>query len=137
MGLYNMVHGVNQCTFFILPMLGEKHTDEYPRFRDCAIDLDGEHPEIHVLTRVGGPNRGQGFGEEELMQHPNFLRTFDAKEDRTYGYYVFSVPDKFRKDFDILTSGPLNKTVKSTSDTYKQRICKTFPKLETKFKSLF
>lgn len=29
-----MINGVNQATFYILPMLG-KHPDEYPRFRDC------------------------------------------------------------------------------------------------------
>ena len=40
MSLYNMLHGVNPSTFFILPMLGEKHPDEYPRFRDCFIGDD-------------------------------------------------------------------------------------------------
>lgn len=34
MSLYNMVNGMNQATFFVLPMLG-RHPDEYPRFRDC------------------------------------------------------------------------------------------------------
>lgn len=37
MSLYNMLNGVNPCTFLILPMLG-KHPDEYPRFRDCFIE---------------------------------------------------------------------------------------------------
>ena len=34
MSMYNMMHGCNQSTFSILPMLG-KHPDKYPRFRDC------------------------------------------------------------------------------------------------------
>lgn len=53
-----MLHGVNPATFLILPMLG-KHPDEYPRFRDCFITED-DH--ILILTRVGGPNRDEGYG---------------------------------------------------------------------------
>lgn len=80
MSLYNMICGVNPAAFFILPMLG-KHPDEYPRFRDCFVSDD--ETSIEVLTRVGGGNRG--YGEEELMKHPNFLRTYDWDEDNTYG----------------------------------------------------
>ena len=32
-----MINGVNPATFFILPMVAEKHPDSYPRFRDCFI----------------------------------------------------------------------------------------------------
>jgi hypothetical protein len=37
MSLYNMMNGANPATFFILPMLGEKHPEQYPRFRDCFV----------------------------------------------------------------------------------------------------
>ena len=114
----------------------DKHTDEYPRYRNCFLK-DPEHPEydnhIHVYTRVGGNNRGCDFGEEELMKHPNFVTTFDDNEDNTYGTYVFSVPEEWKKDFDKIINGKLLEI----SDEYKEQIYKVFPKLETKLKEMF
>lgn len=129
MSLYNMINGVNPATFFILPMLGEKHPDNYPRFRDCFVDNN----EIHVYTRVGGGNRNCGFGEEELQQHPNYLRDFDDEYDSTYATYVFSIPDEFKNDFDLITFGK----IKEISETYKERLYKVYPKLKDTFDKIF
>ena len=129
MSLYNMINGVNPATFFILPMLGEKHPDNYPRFRDCFVDNN----EIHVYTRVGGGNRNCEFGEEELQQHPNYLRDFDDEYDSTYATYVFSIPDEFKNDFDLITSGK----IKEISETYKERLYKVYPKLKDTFDKMF
>lgn len=129
MSLYNMINGVNPSTFFILPMLGEKHPDNYPRFRNCFINNN----EIHVYTRVGGGNRDCGFGEEELQQHPNYLRDFDDEEDSTYATYVFSIPDEFKNDFELITSGK----IKEISETYKERLYKVYPKLKETFDKIF
>ena len=129
MSLYNMINGVNPATFFILPMLGEKHPDNYPRFRDCFVDNN----EIHVYTRVGGGNRNCEFGEEELQQHPNYLRDFDDEYDSTYATYVFSIPDEFKNDFDLITSGK----IKEISETYKERLYKVYPKLKDTFDKIF
>ena len=129
MSLYNMINGVNPATFFILPMLGEKHPDNYPRFRDCFVDNN----EIHVYTRVGGGNRDCEFGEEELQQHPNYLRDFDDEYDSTYATYVFSIPDEFKNDFDLITSGK----IKEISETYKERLYKVYPKLKDTFDKIF
>lgn len=78
MSLYNMIHGMNPIAFFVLPMLGDKHPDEWPRFRDVFLK-DEEHPEydmfIHVYTRVGGGNRNEGYGEEELYKHRSTTRS--------------------------------------------------------------
>ena len=130
-----MVCGVNPAAFFILPMLG-KHPDEYPRFRDC-FTVDKEHPEydgyVHVYTRVGGNNRGGGFGEEELYKHPNFITSFDDSFDNTYATYVFSVPDKWRADFDKIMNGK----IKEISAEYKQEIIRVFPKLKEKLEGMF
>ena len=128
MSLYNLINGVNPATFFFLPMLG-KHPDEYPRFRDCFIGED--YNSIVVYTRVGGNNRNCGFGEEELYKHPNFVKTYDDDYDSTYGYYVFSIPDEWQDDFKAL----LSKT--KVSDAYLEQMCKVFPKLEEKFRSMF
>lgn len=129
MSLYNMINGVNPATFFILPMLGEKHPDNYPRFRDCFVDNN----EIHVYTRVGGVNRNCEFGEEELQQHPNYLRDFDDEYDSTYATYVFSIPNEFKNDFDLITSCK----IKEISETYKERLYKVYPKLKETFDKIF
>lgn len=129
MSLYNMINGVNPSTFFILPMLGEKHPDSYPRFRNCFINNN----EIHVYTRVGGGNRNCGFGEEELQQHPNYLRDFDDEEDSTYATYVFSIPDEFKNDFELITSDK----IREISQKYKERLYKVYPKLKETFDKIF
>ena len=129
MSLYNILNGVNPATFFILPMLGEKHPTNYPRFRDCFV----ENNEIHVYTRVGGVNRNCNFGEEELQNHPNYLRDFDDDFDNTYATYVFSVPDEFKSDFDLIESGKL----KEISSKYKERLYLVYPKLKDAFDKLF
>lgn len=136
MSLYNMIAGVRMAAFFVLPMLGEKHPDEYPRFRDCFLG-DESHPEyddhIHVFTRVGGGNRGCGYGEEELMAHPCFVTTFDDPEDSTYASYVFTVPEEWKADFAKFKDGNL----KDFSSELKARIRKVFPKLKEKMDELW
>ena len=99
--MYNMLCGYNPSCFLFLPMLGRKKED-YPRFRDCFITDEGN---IGLYTRVGGNNRHCGFGEEELYKDPNFLTTYDDDYDDTYATYEFSVPEKYKKDFDCLASG--------------------------------
>lgn len=136
MSLYNMLMGVTPATFFILPMLGEKHPDSYPRFRDCFLS-DKEHPEyndhIHIYTRVGGNNRGAGFGEEELYKHPNFITSFDDSFDDTFATYVFSVPDEWAKDFTLFKENKL----KEVSSEYRTRVRAVFPKLKEKLDELW
>lgn len=105
--------------------------EEHPRFRDCFVSDDENS--IEVLTRVGGGNRNCGYGEEELMQHPNFIKTYDWDEDNTYGWYIFSVPEKWKEDFDKIVSG--NPT--EISDEYFNEMIRVYPKLEEKFRELF
>jgi hypothetical protein len=128
MSLYNMIHGTTPATFFVLPMLG-KHPDEYPRFRDCFI-ADEEHPEyndhIHVYTRVGGNNRGEGYGEEALYDMPGFVTTFDDSFDNTFATYVFKIPEKWAADFQLFKEN----RIKEFSQEYKDEIIRVFPKLK-------
>lgn len=128
MSLYNMVNGVNPATFIFLPMLG-KHYSEYPRFRDCGIDE--EKKQIIVLTRVGGGNRDDGYGEELLYDSPYFVTTYDADWDSTYGYYCFRVPDEWMEDFDKIVAG------KKPSPEYIERCCKIYPKIKDKIVAFF
>ena len=127
--MYNMINGLNPATFFILPLLGEKHPDDYPRYRDCFVTEDNE---IAVYTRVGGGNRNEGFGEEELQSHPNFLRDEDDDFDSTYATYYFGVPEEWEKDFDLV----VNK-LKETSQEYRDRLYKVYPKLTETFDKIF
>jgi len=136
MNLYNMLHGVTSVTFFVMPMLGDEHPDNYPRFRDCFLG-DKEHPEwdnfIHVYTRVGGNNRGQGYGEALLYDHPEYVTTFDDSFDNTYASYIFKVPEKWKADFDLVVAGEFEKLSKE----YQAQVRKVFPKLKDKLDQLW
>jgi hypothetical protein len=129
-----MLNGVNQSTFFILPMLGERHPESYPRFRDCFVNNEGDKPEIHLYTRTGGGNRDDYESEiKELQKHPNYLWDKDDDFDCTYATFAFSVPDEFKDDFDKITQGNL----KETSKEYQERLRKSLPKLAEKFDEIF
>ena len=124
MSLYNMVMGFNPACVLLLPMLGRK-ADEYPRFRDCALTEDQNG--IAILTRVGGANRGQGYGEEELESDENFIRTIDHPDDSTYGIYEFRVPDKWKSDFEFIKDGQFDKV----STEYVDQVKSFYPKLSS------
>lgn len=136
MSLYNLMNGVNPLAIFLIPMLGDKHPDSFPRFRN-VFTSDDDHPEyddhIHVYTRVGGGNRGCGYGEEDLYKHPNFVATFDDDYDCTYASYVFSVPDQFKDDYDLIKGGKFDET----SEGYKNRVLSMFPEINDPLKNIF
>lgn len=130
--MYQLLNGVNQATFYILPMLG-KHPDEYPRFRDCFL-IDPEHPEydyhIHIYTRTGGGNRDDYEVENQAMRDmPGFVADYDDSYDCTYASWVFAVPERWKDDFEKLKTG----RVLEISDEYKAEMKRVFPKLADKF----
>lgn len=120
MSLYNMINGFNPACVFIMPMLGRKQ-EEYPRFRDCFVE-DGK---IAIYTRVGGNNRGCGYGEEELYKDPNFVTTYDDEFDSTYATYLFTVPEKWKNDFSNIMSGEWE----SVSEEYQKYLADFYPTL--------
>ena len=122
-GLYNIINGYNIACVLILPMLGRKQ-EEYPRFRDCFVE-DGM---IAIYTRVGGDNRGCGFGEEELYKDPNFIKTYDDDSDDTYATYLFNVPEKWKPDFNKIMEG----NFKEVSDDYYNYVKEFYPVLVEK-----
>ena len=130
MSLYNMICGFSPACVILLPMLGRK-ADEYPRFRDCFISEDREH--IEIYTRVGGGNRGCGYGEEALYKDPNFDYSYDDTYDSTYGTYVFNIPQKWRGDFDHIMANEW----KDVSDEYVDEVKKFYPKLKDKINKIF
>lgn len=138
MSLYNMLNGVNPRTIFLLPMIDNKHPDEYPRFRDVFSDTGEDEPKfdfpiILVYTRVGGGNRGCDFGEEEIMQNPLFVTTYDDDFDNTYGNYVFRVPEEFIQDFHKVN----DKDLANLSPALQKRCREVFPKMESLFDELW
>ena len=122
MSLYNMVYGFNPACIVLMPMLGRTQ-DEYPRFRDCFLSDDNKY--IEILTRVGGGNRNQGYGEDELYKDPNYVKTYDWDMDSTYGFYVFKVPEKWQADFDMIVA----KNYRDVSDEYVACVKAMFKKL--------
>ena len=144
-----MINGVQQATFFVLPMLG-KHPDSYPRFRNCFIgkqhtdsDVDqfgiptqknGEEMLISVYTRVGGNNR-EDYEKEiaEMRAMPEFVEDFDDDFDSTFATYVFRVPEKFKDDFVKIKEGK----IKETSQVYKDLVYEVYPKLKEKLDEVF
>ena len=122
MSLYNALMGYNPACLVFLPMLGRQQED-YPRFRDCFLSEDNEH--IDIYTRVGGNNRGCGYGEEELYKDENYVETFDDEYDSTYATYRFKVPEKWQSDFHLITSGMLN----NVSNEYVNHVKNFYPKL--------
>jgi hypothetical protein len=104
-----------------MPMLGRKQA-EWPRFRDCWVTEEGN---IAIYTRVGGGNRNCGYGEEQLYEDPDFLKTYDDEYDTTYATYEFKVPEKWKADFDLIMNGG----IKEVSEEYKIYLKEFFPKL--------
>jgi hypothetical protein len=135
MSLYNMIHGATPAVFFILPALG-KHPEQYPRFRDCFTH-DDDHPEydntIQIYTRVGGGNReGYAAEIEEMRAMPGFIADFDDSFDSTFATFVFSIPETWKDDINLVMSGK----IKETSQEYKDMLIAIFPKLSEKLKQI-
>ena len=125
-GLYNLINGYNPACIVILPFLGRK-MDDYPRFRDCFVQ---EQPDgtklIDIYTRCGGGNRDCGFGEDELYNDPNFVRTEDDDFDCTYADYFFKVPDEWKDDFEKVYARKFTET----SQKYQTMIREFWPEYD-------
>lgn len=150
MSLYNLLNGVSQATFFIIPMLG-KHPEEYPRFRDCFIgELFNSKEEkdqfgipkktttddkvISVYTRVGGGNRKSYQSEiKEMQDMPTYVKDYDDDFDSTFATFIFSIPNKWMDDFNRIIEGRMNEISKE----YIEEMKRVFPKLAEKFDTMF
>lgn len=128
MSLYNALHGVTPAVILALPAIG-LHPRNIPRFRDVFLE-DDDHPEytglIQVYTRVGGNNRGQGYGEEALEARPDFVATYDDAYDSTFGTYVFRVPPEYEEDMSKLVAGG---QVQDLSPELQQKCREMWPEL--------
>ena len=144
-----MVYGVQPGTFYFIPMLGDKHAEEYPRFRDCFLgrttrDADTDemgiplrktdYPdtrarEVTVYTGVGGGNR-ESYAEdiEILRAMPTYITDYDDQFDSTFASFVFGIPEQWHSDFDKIVEGKLDETSKK----YQAQVDKVYPKLQGK-----
>ena len=130
MSMYNAIMGFNPACVIFLPMLGRK-ADAYPRFRDCFVSEDGKH--IEIYTRVGGNNRGCGYGEEELYKDENYVSSYDDDFDSTYATYVFNVPKRWKEDFDHIMKNEYS----DVSDEYVSLVKTFYPSLTEDINRLF
>lgn len=149
MRLYNMVNGMNQAAFFILPMLG-KQPDEYPRFRDCwagklknneskldqfGLPLKRQHNSddsfITVYTRTGGRNRDES--NTVITTMPEYVEDYDDAFDSTFAFWIFKVPERWKADYQKIVAGD----IKEISQEYQEEMKRVFPSLSDKFEELF
>jgi hypothetical protein len=90
MGLYNLVHGTNPASDWLLGLLNLTRTD-VGRFRDAWVSkADDGRLEIAVYTRNGGGNRADYM--PDFSAHPLYLRDEDDDFDCTYATIYFSAP---------------------------------------------
>lgn len=121
MDLRSTLNGYNPVAVLILPMLGRR-TNEYPRYRDCYVTEDER---IAVVTQCGGKFREKGFGEEELYEDPNFVRTYDVEENTSYGIYEFDPPAEWSGDFYHI----MQNEMPEVSDEYIAVVKEFYPRL--------
>lgn len=151
MSIYNMVSKVSPATFFILPLLGIGHPDDWPKFKDCFVTArrwtevddiprlvvvnEKEKPTcIYILLRIGGVNR-LAYARQiaGLQSHPNYIHDLDDEYDPNYAHFVFSVPEEWKDDYDKA----VHVKYEDTSEKYQHLIKTTFPKLLEAFEELF
>lgn len=100
MSLYNLLFGVNQDADELLKML-DLTQDDFGRFRDAYLNENGIS--IIVYTRCGGGNRD--YYEDvfsKMEKHPEYVTNYDDSFDCTYAYFVFNVPEKFKKQTKLM-----------------------------------
>lgn len=101
MSLYNLLFGVNQDADELLKML-DLAQEDFGRFRDAYLNENGTN--IIVYTRCGGGNRD--YYEEvfsKMEKHPEYVTNYDDDFDCTYAYFVFNVPEKFKKQAKLMS----------------------------------
>lgn len=82
----------------LLSVIGIKKV-EIERFRGVWYE-DGQ---IIVCTRSGGDN-AEYCPNKELSNNPNLVDGHNDEDDNTYSYYIFSIPEQYRDDMNLLTS---------------------------------
>jgi hypothetical protein len=139
MSFYNLLHGYNPQTPFILALISIPPGD-FPRFRDAFIgkltnsatkDLFGiplkqtsDEPVVSVYTRSGGGNRPDYVTEiQKLQANPLYLEDYDDSFDSTYMTFVFRIPEDFLEDLKCLDAG-----LDDFSERYIAEVSKFFPR---------
>ena len=121
MSVYHMIFG-KAPSHYLLPMLGVNE-DYFPRYRDVFIEdkqdsdnISDTQRYIYVYTRAGGGNREEYEQDiERVRTHSNYLRDYDDDFDYTYMTFVFSVPEEWSNDYDMIKLGKIH----FVSDKYK------------------
>lgn len=94
MSLYNTLFGENPDAAVLIGFLG-LNKEVFGRYRNIYLNSKGD--KIIVYTRCGGLNRKEYSRVFEMMKkHPNYLRDYDDKNDNTYAYIEFSIPDRYK-----------------------------------------
>ena len=94
MSLYNKLFGENEDATALLGMLSLTRKD-FERYRDVYLNKKGT--KMIVLTRIGGGNR-KDYKDvfKNIKKHPEYIKNYDDKFDKTYAYFEFDVPEKYK-----------------------------------------
>lgn len=95
MSMYNKLFGENEEATVLLGMIGVTRSF-FERYRDAYLNKTGT--KITVLTRLGGNNKKEyKHVYKAIRENPNFIKAYNDKFDKTYAYFEFKVPEKYKE----------------------------------------
>lgn len=114
MSLYNILFSENEEATALLGMIGVTRED-FQRYRD--VNLNPEGNVITVLTRIGGGNRRDYKDVFKIMKkNPNYIKNYDDGFDKTYAYFEFKVPEKYKQACKMMAPKERQLTLKEMFD---------------------
>ena len=95
MSLYNFLFGEHEEATVLLGMIGVTR-ENFKRYRDVQLNQEGDI--ITVLTRIGGGNR-KDYADvfKQIKKNQYYIKNYDDNFDKTYCYFEFKVPEKYKE----------------------------------------
>lgn len=121
--LYRKVFGFNKAVYLLAPMILPDNTcGRITSFQDCFLGRDGKS--IIISCRLG---RFFKYDHMNEMIHLRSRKELQKLEDDSVNpestFFVYSIPEKWKKDFDLIVKGKLDQISKG----YMNKIFSTFP----------
>ena len=154
MSIYRLIFGVHPLSFCLTPILFDQHPDTLPRFNDAILEKKDDRYIIRIIARIGAVHQNCNMGEELYFNHPNYIGFEDGLyqqifhdrktafllnntqkwNDKTYGSFLFSIPDKWYDDI-VMCAEETN--FQKTSGAFKKLIIDMYPKIYNELLLLF
>ncbi len=135
--LWLKLKGQNPSTFLFFPML-DVSIEFFPEYLDCFVG-DEERPDtfgkIIVFTRTGGHlMRDYLIPHQRIWLHPQYDLGYDDPYCPVYHNWVFTIPDKWKKDFELIHD---KDQLENVSQEYVNQVKKIFPEFLDSIDSWF